>query len=121
MQQSCHHVCIETLCKGQAVAEILDRPDGRKYPFVAYIGDGSNDYCGCARLARTDLVFARRGFPLHKMIFNFSIDSFRVLPCPLSKASQVQARSYGWQNGKEILDLIQVKKRAHDKIRKDFS
>ena len=63
------------MCKGQILERLLDVPGqswswnlghleavrGDTYEFVAYVGDGENDFCPCTRLGPKDLVFAKDG------------------------------------------------------------
>ena len=64
------------MCKGQILERLLDVRGqlwswnlgtleegvrGEPYEFVAYVGDGENDFCPCTRLGPDDLVFAKDG------------------------------------------------------------
>jgi len=55
------------MCKGHILDEHCQK-SGVKYDVVAYIGDGTNDFCPAVRLRETDIVFPRRRFSLDKLI-----------------------------------------------------
>ena len=38
------------------------------FSFIAYVGDGGNDFCPALRLSPADFVFVREGFSLQKKI-----------------------------------------------------
>ena len=55
------------MCKGHILHEHC-RSSGVKYDVIAYVGDGTNDFCPTLQLRKTDIVFPRRRFSLDKRI-----------------------------------------------------
>lgn len=59
--------CSANMCKGELVRELQARPAYASATFV-YVGDGSNDFCGCRQLPSGGRVLARTGFALAKKL-----------------------------------------------------
>lgn len=78
------------LCKGHILSTYLEERarQGVEYSRVAYVGDGSNDYCPALRLKKDDVVFPRVGFKLVKLIEE--------------KGEGVVAKVVPWTHGREI-------------------
>ena len=55
------------MCKGHILTEHC-RNSGVAYDVVAYVGDGTNDFCPTLRLRETDIAFPRRSFSLDRRI-----------------------------------------------------
>lgn len=85
------------LCKGYILeTHIRERLDeGASFEFIAYVGDGLNDFCPSLKLCANDIVFPRAGFPLHNKIFD-----------PKEK-NKVVAGVYPWTNATDIRCAIQ--------------
>ena len=59
------------MCKQHILRDYLGRrSDERRRPFqrVFYVGDGANDVCPCLALGTADVAFARRDFPMHRIL-----------------------------------------------------
>lgn len=59
--------CNANMCKGELVRELQKRPGFASATFI-YVGDGSNDFCGCLQLRPGSHVLARAGFALAKRL-----------------------------------------------------
>jgi len=57
-QHSCQVGCSPNMCKGEELDAYLKRK-GLQYDRIAYVGDGSNDFCPVLRLRSQDIVFCR--------------------------------------------------------------
>jgi len=66
-QHACAVGCEPNMCKGEEFTDYLQR-NGAEYDRIAYIGDGSNDFCPILRFRSQDLVFCRSGRGLQKRI-----------------------------------------------------
>lgn len=68
--QSWCELCPENLCKGSVLNQHLKRrqEEGITFSSVVYIGDGKNDFCPSTKLSEMDLVFARKGYYLEKLL-----------------------------------------------------
>lgn len=88
-QHGCHS-CASNLCKGEVVDCFLNVDYARWR--VVYVGDGGNDYCPVLRLGEDDVVLAREGFPLHKLI---------------KREGKVAAQVKVWSNPKELRSLVE--------------
>ncbi|GIL57330.1 hypothetical protein Vafri_12592 [Volvox africanus] len=62
--------CHPNLCKRAALRGVLEEQAARgvSYRQVVYVGDGRNDLCPCLALRPNDVVMARSGFALHKLL-----------------------------------------------------
>ena len=63
--------CPDNMCKQHILRDYLGRrSDERRRPFqrVFYVGDGANDVCPCLALGTADVAFARRDFPMHRIL-----------------------------------------------------
>ena len=92
-QTSCK-LSTENLCKGQILEEFLKKQEaqGVKYDKVAYVGDGSNDYCPALRLTSEDIVFPRKDFRLDLKI---------KADCEKIKATVIE-----WESGYDIIEYL---------------
>ncbi|KAF4620630.1 hypothetical protein D9613_000433 [Agrocybe pediades] len=66
-QHSCKVGCSPNMCKGEELEAFLARK-GVEYDHIAYVGDGSNDFCPILRLRAQDTNFCRTGRGLQKRI-----------------------------------------------------
>lgn len=64
--------CSSNMCKGELVRELQAKPDFAAATFV-YVGDGSNDLCGCRQLRTGSHALARSGFSLAKKLRSAAI------------------------------------------------
>ncbi|XP_067930441.1 pyridoxal phosphate phosphatase PHOSPHO2-like [Watersipora subatra] len=85
----------KNLCKGKALKDHVEqkRASGVTYSRIIYIGDGENDYCPTLELSTGDYVFARKSFDLERKIKD--------------NISEVAAKVFYWESGKEILQALQ--------------
>ncbi|KPP60276.1 phosphoethanolamine/phosphocholine phosphatase-like [Scleropages formosus] len=63
--------CPENMCKRAIVQGYLaqrTRERGRPFQSVCYVGDGANDLCPSLVLGPGDMAFARRDYPLHRLL-----------------------------------------------------
>ncbi|KJA20705.1 hypothetical protein HYPSUDRAFT_188285 [Hypholoma sublateritium FD-334 SS-4] len=66
-QHSCHVGCSPNMCKGEELDAFLSRK-GISFDHIAYVGDGSNDFCPILRLRSQDTIFCRTYRGLQKRI-----------------------------------------------------
>jgi len=66
-QHSCKIGCQPNMCKGEELTAYLQRK-GVEFDRIAYVGDGSNDFCPILRLRSQDMIFCRTGRGLQKRI-----------------------------------------------------
>lgn len=87
------------LCKGYILeTHVHERSaEGESFEFIAYVGDGQNDFCPSLKLCENDMVFPRAGFPLHNKI------------CDPEEKNKVVAGVYPWTNATDIKSAIQNK------------
>eukprot|EP00049_Salpingoeca_infusionum_P013486 m.251886 g.251886 ORF g.251886 m.251886 type:complete len:247 (-) comp15463_c0_seq1:3526-4266(-) len=77
------------LCKGQTMSELVSA----KAPHRSiYVGDGSNDFCAALSLGENDVVLARTGFSLAKLLTD--------------NAHLVRAKWHLWETYSELHDLL---------------
>ena len=58
--------------------------------------DGGNDLCLSKKLSEKDYVFPRKNYKLYKLLFNEN------------KKNEIKANIYPWQNGQEIIDILET-------------
>nr|XP_039273424.1 pyridoxal phosphate phosphatase PHOSPHO2-like [Styela clava] len=90
-----HDICPYNLCKGRVMQEFIAERQlaGVSYSNIVYVGDGTNDYCPATTLSDKDMLFARKGFSLHKKLMKLEND---VLKCEVKT----------WESGVEILPSL---------------
>ncbi|KAF8904457.1 phosphatase phospho-type [Gymnopilus junonius] len=66
-QHSCAVGCSPNMCKGEELEAFLSRK-GVEFDQIAYVGDGTNDFCPILRLRSHDTVFCRTNRGLQKRI-----------------------------------------------------
>ena len=80
------------MCKSRVMRSFLNT-NQKSYDKIIFIGDGPNDFCPVKDLlSKNDLVFARSGFKLAKIID--------------SRKEEVEAKVLQWQSGKDILAAL---------------
>lgn len=84
-------LCPENLCKGLEVRRIRASGD---YERILFCGDGSNDICAALHLGPSDVVLARKHYPLAR----FCAEAARS--CDLRK---VLAPVIEWETHEELL------------------
>ncbi|KAK3865294.1 hypothetical protein Pcinc_029086 [Petrolisthes cinctipes] len=87
----------KNLCKGDILTNYIKSREEQNIVFktVAYIGDGTNDFCPGLRLRGGDMVFPRRGYSLTDYIAKMEM-----------KGVQLEAEICVWDSGKEILEQL---------------
>ncbi|KAF8200661.1 phosphatase phospho-type [Pholiota molesta] len=66
-QHTCQVGCSPNMCKGEELKAFL-ASKGIEYDHIAYVGDGTNDFCPILRLRSQDTVFCRTSRGLQKRI-----------------------------------------------------
>lgn len=99
-QETCK-LSTKNLCKGQILEEYLKecKDNQRFFSFLAYVGDGKNDYCPSLRLSESDIVFPRHGYTLQKVIEKTAED----------EEQKIKAEICYWTDGEEILEKLKQK------------
>ncbi|GAV80258.1 Put_Phosphatase domain-containing protein [Cephalotus follicularis] len=59
---------------------------------IIYVGDGSNDYCPCLKLAEGDYVMPRKNFPCWSLI--------------CENPTLIKADIHGWSDGDEFEHIL---------------
>jgi phosphoethanolamine/phosphocholine phosphatase len=95
--------CPPNMCKGLVLDRILREAEAETAssakPRVIYLGDGRGDYCPALRLARTDFVMPRRGYPVWDLI--------------CEDPARLQAEVHPWTDGAELEEtLLRLVRRA---------
>ncbi|CAN9509266.1 unnamed protein product [Ophioblennius macclurei] len=87
--------CPENMCKQAILREYLasrqKERGGAPFQRVFYVGDGANDVCPSLALGPRDTAFARRDFPMHKL---------------LTEMQQFKANVAPWVSGEDIVDSL---------------
>eukprot|EP00096_Caligus_rogercresseyi_P002150 TRINITY_DN1406_c0_g1_i1.p1 TRINITY_DN1406_c0_g1~~TRINITY_DN1406_c0_g1_i1.p1 ORF type:complete len:248 (-),score=33.60 TRINITY_DN1406_c0_g1_i1:155-898(-) len=83
------------LCKGEVLGTHV-RASRSKYSFVAFVGDGTNDFCPMLSLSSNDLAFVRRGYSLEPFIQKQIREHNR----------HISATIHYWNDGSEIYARI---------------
>ncbi|XP_061091733.1 pyridoxal phosphate phosphatase PHOSPHO2 [Conger conger] len=102
MSVQCYHShecgqCPVNLCKRRVLDDFIkrQRQGGVQYERICYVGDGGNDLCPVKILREGDLVMARTGYTLE-----------RLLSSPRVSESSLKPRIVVWSSGFEILNEI---------------
>ncbi len=80
------------MCKGQIMQDYIG---SRQFSFVAYIGDGSNDFSAMLKLKEGDLALVRKGFALERYIGKKKEEGLTI-----------KADVKLWENGHEVHEAI---------------
>lgn len=83
--------CPTNMCKGKIVRDFLGKNQG-VYGKIAYVGDGSNDFCPLELLGKGDIAFYRKDFALEKKIKEFG--------------EKLACEKKGWESGEEIVEFV---------------
>ncbi|XP_062364337.1 phosphoethanolamine/phosphocholine phosphatase [Cinclus cinclus] len=62
--------CPANMCKRKILSEYLEERarEDAEFRRVFYVGDGANDFCPSGILTASDVVFPRKGYPMHRLI-----------------------------------------------------
>ena len=95
-----HFSCPNNMCKRILLQTFIEdsSANGIHYSRICYFGDGSNDFCPCSSLQKTDFIFPRKGFPLHKKLNEILQDK--------PEQTVVKASVLPWESGFEILNIL---------------
>jgi len=88
------------LCKGNILEDYVKSQPADAFSFIAYVGDGGNDFCPALRLSPADFVFVREGFSLQKKI-----------PKMKDKGLEIKCQIEYWSTAHQILEKIQIHSR----------
>lgn len=88
----------KNLCKGYILNEYVKTraKENVVFPHIAYVGDGTNDFCPSMRLRECDTTFPRCGFSLLNHIPKMETE----------KGLRIEAEVCPWDSGVEILELV---------------
>ncbi|XP_041943177.1 probable phosphatase phospho1 [Alosa sapidissima] len=89
--------CPDNMCKQRILRDFLSRRSvqrRRPYQRVFYVGDGANDVCPCLALDTQDVAFARRDFPMHRLLTS-------------THTAQVNASVQPWSTGHDVMQHLQ--------------
>ncbi|MEQ2294829.1 hypothetical protein AMECASPLE_007826 [Ameca splendens] len=92
--------CPENMCKQAILREYLaarEQERGVGFQRVFYVGDGSNDVCPTQALGPQDTVFARRDYPMHRLL----------LEMQQSQSAKFKANMVPWVTGDDIVDCLE--------------
>ncbi|KDQ21703.1 hypothetical protein BOTBODRAFT_26130 [Botryobasidium botryosum FD-172 SS1] len=64
---NCPNGCGPNMCKGAELDAYLERT-GQKFDRMAYVGDGSNDFCPILRFRKQDVALVRKGRALETRV-----------------------------------------------------
>ena len=86
------------LCKGKILHDYVEKKSslGVNYDCIAYVGDGTNDFCPSLCLDKMDIVFPRVGFNLINHIKKMEEE----------KNLKIKAEIFPWSNGSQILEKL---------------
>lgn len=91
--------CPENMCKQAILRDYMSRrvkERGKPFQKIFYIGDGENDICPTLALGQNDMVFPRRGFPMHKIIE----DLHKIQP------GVYKPLVMPWERGEDVVDFL---------------
>ncbi|KAM4715221.1 putative phosphatase phospho1 [Anableps anableps] len=93
--------CPENMCKQAILREYLAAREkdrgGVGFQRVFYVGDGSNDVCPTQALGPQDTAFARRDYPMHRLL----------LEMQQSQSAKYKANVVPWVTGEDIVDYLE--------------
>ncbi|XP_053721598.1 probable phosphatase phospho1 [Synchiropus splendidus] len=92
--------CPDNMCKQLILREYLagrqKERGGEPFQRIFYIGDGANDVCPSRVLGPRDTAFARKEFPMHRLLMEMKT----------SQPAQVKANLVPWNSGDDIVDAL---------------
>ncbi|KAM4525877.1 putative phosphatase phospho1 [Fundulus diaphanus] len=92
--------CPENMCKQAILQEYLavreKERGGVGFQRVFYVGDGSNDVCPTQALGPQDTAFARRDYPMHRLL----------LEMQQSQSAKFKANLVPWASGADVADCL---------------
>ncbi|KAF7704896.1 probable phosphatase phospho1 isoform X1 [Silurus meridionalis] len=91
--------CPVNMCKQTILRDYTSKREkerGKPFQKIFYIGDGENDICPTLALGQNDVVFPRRGFPMHRFIQDLQ----KTQP-GMYKPSVVP-----WERGEDVMDFL---------------
>ncbi|XP_053650063.1 pyridoxal phosphate phosphatase PHOSPHO2 isoform X1 [Cherax quadricarinatus] len=88
----------KNLCKGDILSNYIKLRENNNVTFstIAYVGDGTNDFCPSLRLKECDVVFPRCGYNLLNYIPKMEAE----------KGMRIEADVCPWDSGKDILERL---------------
>lgn len=92
-QTSCK-LCRKNLCKGDVLRRFI-KESSTTYSFIAYVGDGPNDFCPMLTLGPSDLAFPRKDYYIEKVIAKKA-----------SEGLNLSARTISWDKVETITEAI---------------
>ncbi|XP_022099092.1 pyridoxal phosphate phosphatase PHOSPHO2-like isoform X2 [Acanthaster planci] len=98
--------CPVNLCKATVLKAYLQKKsqiDPVVYDTVAFVGDGTNDFCPCLSLGENDLIFARKGYRLMEEIEQ----CMSVRPDCTANCKRIKATVIPWDDAFQILHYVQ--------------
>lgn len=100
--------CPVNMCKQRVLRDFVQNQhcSGVAYSQVAYVGDGSNDFCAALGLGVSDVVMARHGMALHKLLLKHSASSTEAADHPTEEKAALACRQFIWSSGLDILEWI---------------
>ncbi|KAG8238311.1 hypothetical protein J437_LFUL017846 [Ladona fulva] len=89
----------KNLCKGHILEKYIQgrKNDGVEFSFVAYIGDGTNDFCPSLKLGENDITFPRVGYSLEK----------KLAVTKSKEAYMLKASVFPWRTGTDVKEALQ--------------
>ncbi|KAH7408982.1 phosphatase phospho-type [Cadophora sp. MPI-SDFR-AT-0126] len=99
---NCQRKCKANMCKSdilERARQELGLSDSAGDVRTIYIGDGSNDLCPSLSLSSSDLVLARDGYRLQKLIEQTKMD-------PEEQSEKVTAQVKTWTTQRELGELL---------------
>ncbi len=94
------------LCKGRVLKDYMD--SNPKFEFVAYVGDGSNDFCPMLSLTPNDLAFPRSG-----QTSEYGIT--REIRRRKKQGLELKCKVKEWCDGHDVLKTVQEEVQSRNK------
>lgn len=91
------HLCPANLCKGRELAALRAAHPGRR---IVYCGDGANDLCPALALGPQDVLLARAGHALERMVVERQAGTS-------PDGRHVTAAVHSWATHEELCRLVQ--------------
>ncbi|XP_024140643.1 probable phosphatase phospho1 isoform X1 [Oryzias melastigma] len=87
------NMCKQTILREYRACREKER-GGMPFQRVFYVGDGANDVCPTQALGPLDTAFARRDFPMHKLLLE------------MQPSAKFKANMVPWVTGEDIVDCL---------------